>query len=115
MKDKIRVGFKNKNYVAKGFRIWSMRIDSALKLLDYSDKWFLIRNSSYEGRDGCVRQKEISDMKVDDELKEYIREKALRYDYGASVSPEERRLDIYSVALGTWSLVNPDFRKRGGN
>lgn len=121
--DPIRVGFQTKDYKAKpSYKSWKLRKDSALKLLKESDSWEIKRTRDRNAGSRATRSTDSKHYRgdepewesVDEEWIEHLEEKIYEYDYNISVNPENGKMEIWSNALGTWELRNPDFEATEG-
>lgn len=113
---KIKVGFRGKKYTAKSEGRtkddhYSMRIDSALKLLRYKPGWKYTKVKEFDGRVDGTRGLDYEGenyRELTAEDLDRIQEQVERYDYNATVIPSENKIEIWLPHLSTWRFVHPD-------
>ena len=119
----IRAGFDSKDYKARpSYKSWKMRKDSFIKLLKESDNWEVKRTRDRNPGSRCTRSTDTENYygdepeweSVDEEWIEHLAEKIYEYDYNISVNPEENKVEVWSNALGEWTLRNEDFKATEG-
>lgn len=111
----MKVGFENKKYKAKHTYkdSYSIRKDSFAKLLKYSDNWEIKNDSSFNGMvDMVTENKDAEFIKMSDEDKQELINRINNYSsYRISYITDKQVIEVWSNALGTFTLKNPELKE----
>lgn len=113
----LRFGFPGKNYALKEKkRGFTMRIDSAMKLIGHDRDNFTYRHvMAHSSQDRTVRRTESdyvqakeSEQNLSKEDWERLQDKIETGRYSARINPEEGSIEISNPYTNTWEFYNPN-------
>lgn len=112
-KEKAKIGLPQKKYTAKkkgsgANQFWSMRIDSAMKLILNFDGWDSTQLMTYDGMNDASRTLEKDYTPMNQEDKEFFKDRIDNGRYHASVYPEENKIEISNHASTVYGFKHPD-------